>query len=200
MGYFIDNDKETSQGVIVQPGRHLLDLNCYPIAVDPFLSELNITENPEYFKDTLNQESISLVQDLDSFNTATTQEDSELDQVIGELNVPVTNNMDDLSSIWGADALNNDLIYQVANPLEVEGKEFVPSMQNDTGIEDTSNTTSTSNEDCKQNMIASIEDIENVDAEMQNIFQNTDDEWIASLIDEIENDQGNASKINEEAG
>jgi len=199
--YCIDNDKETShQGTIVQPGRHLLDLNCYPLTVDPFLSEPNITGNSEYFKeDTLNQESISLVQDLDSFNKVTTQEDSELDQVIGEINVPVTNNMDELSSIWGADALNNDLIYQVANPLEVEGKEFVPSMQNDTGIEDTSNTTSTSNEDCKQNMIASIEDIENVDAEMQNIFQNTDDEWIASLIDEIENDQGNASKINEEA-
>jgi hypothetical protein len=34
---------------------------------------------------------------------------------------------------------------------------------------------------------------------MQHIFQNTDDEWIASLIDEIENDQGNGSKINEEA-
>merc|ERR1712141_854833 len=102
MGYFIDNDKDTSQGVIVQPGRHLLDLNCYPITVDPFLSELNITENPEYFKDTLNQESISLVRDLDSFNTATTQEDSEVDQVIGELNVPVTNNMDDhFLSIWG---------------------------------------------------------------------------------------------------
>jgi hypothetical protein len=83
--------------------------------------------------------------------------------------------------------------------LEVEGKEFAPSMQNDISIEGTSNTTSTSNEDCKQNMIASIEDIENVDAEMQDIFQNTDDEWIASLIDEIENDQGNGSKINEEA-
>merc|ERR1712141_120603 len=198
--YIIDNDKETHQGTIVQPGRHLLDLNCYPITVDPFLSEPNTTGNSEYFKeDTLNQESINLVRDLDSFNKVTTQEDSELDQVIGELNVPVTNNMDELSSIWGADALNNDLIYQVANPLEVEGKEFVPSMQNDTGIEDTSNTTSTSNEDCKQNMIASIEDIENVDAEMQNIFQNTDDEWIASLIDEIENDRGNASNTNEES-
>jgi hypothetical protein len=199
--YCIDNDKETThQCTIVQPGRHLMDLNCYPITVDPFLSEPNITGNSEYFKeDTLNQESISLVRDLDSFNKVTTQEDSELDQVIGELNVPVTNNMDELSSIWGADALNNDLIYQVANPLEVEGKEFAPSKENDKSIEDTSNTTSTSNEDCKQNMIASIEDIENVDAEMQDIFQNTDDEWIASLIDEIENDQGNTSKINEDA-
>merc|ERR1711923_175595 len=72
-------------------------------------------------------------------------------------------------------------------------------MQNDTGIEDTSNTTSTSNEDCKQSTIASIEDIEKVGAEMQDIFQNTDDEWIASLIDEIENDRGNASKINKKA-
>merc|ERR1711993_212955 len=104
------------------------------------------------------------------------QEDSELDQVIGEINVPVTNNMDELSSIWGADALNNDLIYQVANPLEVEGKEFAPSMQNDTSIEDTSNTTSTSNEDGKQNVIHPNKDIENMDAEMQDIFQNTDDE------------------------
>merc|ERR1712141_659086 len=197
--YCIDNDKETHQGTIVQPGRHLLDLNCYPITVDPFLSEPNITGNSEYFKDTLNQESINLVRDLDSFNTATTQEDSELDQVIGELNVPVTNNMDELSSIWGADALSNDLIYQVANPLEVEGKEFAPSMQDDTSTEDTSNTTSTSNEDGKQNMIAHNKDIENVDAEMQYIFQNTDDEWVASLIDEIENDRGDASKINDEA-
>jgi len=199
--YIIDNDKETHQGTIVQPGRHLLDLNCYPITVDPFLSEPNLTGNSEYFKeDTLNQESISLVQDLDSFNKVTTQEDSELDQVIGELNVPVTNNMDDhFLSIWGADALNNDLIYQVANPLEVEGKEFAPSMQDDTSIEDTSNTTSTSNQDCEQNMIAPNKDIENVDAEMQDIFQNTDDEWIASLIDEIENDRGNVSKISEEA-
>merc|ERR1712141_845930 len=196
--YIIDNDKETHQSTIVQPGRHLLDLNCYPITVDPFLSEPNITGNSEYFKDTLNQESISLARDLDSFNTATTQEDSELDQVIGELTVPVANNMDELSSIWGADALNNDLIYQVANPLEVEGKEFATSMQNDKCIEDTSNATSTSNQDCKQNMIAPNKDIENVDAEMQDIFQNTDDEWIASLIDEIENDRGNASKINEE--
>merc|ERR1712141_98502 len=197
--YIIDNDKETPQGTIVQPGRHLLDLNCYPITVDPFLSEPNLTGNSEYFKDTLNQESISLVQDLDSFNKVTTQEDSELDQVIGELNVPVTNNMDDLSSIWGADALNNDVIYQVANPLEVEGKEFAPSLQNDISIEDTSNTTPTANEECKQNMIHPNKDIENVDAEMQHIFQNTDDEWIASLIDEIENDRGDASKINEEA-
>merc|ERR1712141_19512 len=161
--YCIDNDKETThQGTIVQPGRHLLDLNCYPITVDPFLSEPNITGNSEYFKDTLNQESISLARDLDSFNTATTQEDSELDQVIGELTVPVANNMDELSSIWGADALNNDLIYQVANPLEVEGKEFATSMQNDKCIEDTSNATSTSNQDCKQNMIAPNKDIENV--------------------------------------
>merc|ERR1712141_101335 len=99
----------------------------------------------------------------------------------------------------GADALNNDLIYQVANPLEVEGKEFAPSMQNDTSIEDTSNTASTSNEDCKQHTIAPNKDIKNVDAEMQDIFQNTDDEWIASLIDEIENDRGNVSKISEEA-
>merc|ERR1712110_370367 len=181
------------------PGRHLLDLNCYPIAIDPFLSEPNIKGNSEYFKDTLNQESISLVRDLDSLNTATTQEDSELDQVIGELNVPVTNNMDALASIWGADAINNDLIYQVANPLEVEGKEFATSMQNDKCIEDTSNATSTSNQDCKQNTIAHNKDIENVDAEMQDIFQNTDDEWIASLIDEIENDRGNVSKISEEA-
>merc|ERR1719510_969514 len=197
--YIIDNDKKTHQGTIVQPGRHLLELNCHPITVDPFLSEPNITGNSEYFKDTLNQESIGLVRDLDSLNTATTQEDSELDQVIGELNVPVTNNMDDhFLSIWGADALNNDVIYQVANPLEVEGKEFAPSKQNDTSIEDTSNTTSTSNEDGKQNMIAHNKDIENVDAEMQDIFQNTDDEWIASLIDEIENDRGDASK-NEEA-
>merc|ERR1712110_828468 len=164
--YFIDNDKDTSQGVIVQPGRHLLDLNCYPITVDPFLSEPNNTENSEYFKDTLNQESISLVRDLDSLNTATAQEDSELDQVIGELNVPVTNNMDDLSSIWGADALNNDVIYQVANPLEVEGKEFAPSLEKDISIEDTSNTTPTANEDCKQNTIHPNKDIENVDAEM----------------------------------
>merc|ERR1712110_1179137 len=125
------------------PGRHLLDLNCYPITIDPFLSEPNITGNSEYFKDTLNQESSSLVRDLDSLNTATAQEDSELDQVIGELNVPVTNNMDELSSIWGADALSNDVIYQVANPLEVEGKEFAPSLQNDISIEDTSNATST---------------------------------------------------------
>merc|ERR1712141_146155 len=198
--YCIDNDKETThQGTIVQPGRHLLDLNCYPITVDPFLSEPNITGNSEYFKDTLNQESISLARDLDSFNTATTQEDSELDQVIGELTVPVTNNMDDLSSIWGPEALNNDVIYQVANPLEVEGKEFAPSLQNDISIEDTSNTTPTANEDCKQNMIHPNKDIENVDAEMQDIFQSTDDEWIASLIDEIENDRGDASKINEEA-
>merc|ERR1719510_1226244 len=198
--YIIDNDKETHQGTIVQPGQHLLDLSCYPITVDPFLSEPNITGNSEYFKDTLNQESINLVQDLDSFNKVTTQEDSELDQVIGELNVPVTNNMDDhFLSIWGADALNNDLIYQVANPLEVEGKEFAPSMQNDISIEDTSNTTPTANEDCKQNMIHPNKDIENVDAEMQDIFKNTDDEWIASLIDEIENDRGDASKINEEA-
>merc|ERR1712223_2369168 len=166
--YFIDNDKETSQGVIVQPGRHLLDLNCYPITVDPFLSELNITENPEYFKDTLNQESISLVRDLDSFNTATTQEDSELDQVIGELNVPVANSMDPIASIWGPEALNNEVIYQVANPLEVEGREFA----NNTSTEETSNTTSTSSEDCRKNLIPSLEDITNGDAEMKDIFEN----------------------------
>merc|ERR1712226_1257539 len=192
--YCIDNDKETNQGVIVQPGRHLLDLNCYPITVDPFLSELNITENPEYFKDTLNQESISLVRDLDSFNTATTQEDSELDQVIGELNVPVANSMDTLSSIWGPEALNNDLIYQVANPLEVEGREFA----NDTSTEEASNSTSTSSEDCRKNLIPSHEDITSVDAEMKDIFENTDEEWIASLIDEIENNPESATKTNDQ--
>merc|ERR1712183_273495 len=192
--YCIDNDKETSQGVFVEPGRHLLDLNCYPITVDPFLSELNITENPEYFKDTLNQESISLVRDLDSFNTATTQEDSELDQVIGELNVPVANSMDPIASIWGAEALNNDVIYQVANPLEVEGREFA----NNTSTEETSNSASTSSEECRKNLIPSLEDITSVDVEMKDIFENTDEEWIASLIDEIENNPGSATKTNDQ--
>merc|ERR1712226_304977 len=192
--YIIDNDKETHQDTIVQPGRHLLDLNCYPITVDPFLSELNITENPEYFKDTLNQESSSLVRDLDSFNTATTQEDSEVDQVIGELNVPVANSMDPIASIWGPEALNNDVIYQVANPLEVEGREFA----NNTSTEETSNSTSTSSEDCRKNLIPSLENITSVDAEMKDIFENTDEEWIASLIDEIENNPESATKTNDQ--
>merc|ERR1712203_214618 len=82
-----------------------------------------------------------------------------------------------------------------ANPLEVEGREFA----NDTSTEEASNSTSTSSEDCRKNLITSLEDITNVDAEMKDIFENTDEEWIASLIDEIENDRGNVSMISEEA-
>merc|ERR1711953_262721 len=38
----------------------------------------------------------------------------------------------------------------------------------------------------------------NVDAEMKDIFENTDEEWIASLIDEIENNPGSATKTNDQ--
>merc|ERR1712141_112325 len=116
------------------------------------------------------------------------------DQVIGELNVPVANSMDPIASIWGPEALNNDVIYQVANPLEVEGREFA----NNTSTDETSNTTSTSSEDCRKNLIPSLEDITTVDADMKDIFENTDEEWIASLIDEIENNPGSAPKTNDQ--
>merc|ERR1712110_1228527 len=93
------------------------------------------------------------------------------------------------------EALNNDVIYQMGNPLEVEGREFA----NMTSTEETSNCISTSSEDCGKNPIPSlVEDIDNVDAEMQNIFQNTDEEWIASLIDEIENNPESATKTNDQ--
>merc|ERR1712203_883389 len=81
-----------------------------------------------------------------------------------------------------------------ANPLEVEGREFA----NDTSTEEASNSTSTSSEDCRKNLITSLEDITNVDAEMKGIFENTDEEWIASLIDEIENNPGSATKTNDQ--
>merc|ERR1712203_911286 len=81
-----------------------------------------------------------------------------------------------------------------ANPLEVEGREFA----NNTSTDETSISTSTSSEDCRKNLIPSLEDITNVDAEMKDILENTDEEWIASLIDEIENNPGSATKTNDQ--
>merc|ERR1712072_741788 len=60
-----------------------------------------------------------------------------------------------------------------------------------------SNTTATSSEDCRKNLIPSLEDITSVDAEMKDIFENTDEGWIASLIDEIENNPESATKTND---
>merc|ERR1712012_593399 len=110
-------DKDSHQGLTQQPGRQLMNSN-------PFLSEFN---------------SLELINDIDSFNTVSTQEDPEKDKVIAEAYIPVVDNnkkpnMDDdiFFSSWGAESLMNDIPMShdpmnpmtMVNPVEVEGIQF----------------------------------------------------------------------------
>merc|ERR1711963_1064466 len=110
-------DKDSLQALKSQSGRQLMNS-------DPFMSDLN---------------SLELINDIDTFNTVSTQEDPEKDKVIAEALIPVvdnnkeTNMDDDILFSWGADSLMNSEVdmshdpmnpMTMVNPVEVEGKEF----------------------------------------------------------------------------
>merc|ERR1712018_445771 len=90
--YYTDKDS-CHQGSNQQPGGQLMNSN-------PFLSDFN---------------SLELINDTDSFNTVSTEEDPEKDKVIAEAYIPVidnnkeTNMDDDIFSSWGAESLMNDV-------------------------------------------------------------------------------------------
>jgi len=110
-------DKDSHQGLNQQPGRQLMNSN-------PFLSDFN---------------SLELINDIDSFNTVSTQEDPEKDKVIAEAYIPVVDNNkkakmdDDLYFSWAAESLINCDVpmfddpmnpMTMVNPVEVEGKKI----------------------------------------------------------------------------
>merc|ERR1712018_514228 len=112
-----ETDKDSHQGLNQQPGRQLMNSN-------PFLSDFN---SPE------------LINDIDSFNTVSTQEDPEKDKVIAEAYIPVVDNNkkpnmdDDIFFSWGAESLMNCNVpmsddpmnpMTMVNPVEVEGRNF----------------------------------------------------------------------------
>lgn len=171
--HYIDTDSH--QGLKLQPGRQLMNSN-------PFLSDLD---------------SLELINDIDSFNKVSTQEDPEKDKVIAEAYLPVADNnielkMDhDISFSWNADSLLNCEVpmsddpmnpMTMVNPMEAEGKKFV---NEDIEIESAANC---SNE--MENQVLPIQqsatDAVVSDKDMEEAVQNIDDEWIDSILKDIE--------------
>lgn len=193
--YFIDT--ESHQGVDSQPGRQLLNL-C-PQKFNPFLSDSNTIE----CKEILNIESIELVQDIDSLNKVSRQEDSEIDEVIAEGLLPIASNntevkMDDSyiwGATWGADALFNDDMpgMQIVNPLTVEGKSFANEQ-----MDSASATTSSTIENLPLHT-PQLSDNENnaTLVDMNEMFEEMDEEYVASILNEIENDVENSANKND---
>merc|ERR1712018_757298 len=171
--HYIDTDSH--QGLKLQPGRQLMNSN-------PLLSDLD---------------SLELINDIDSFNKVSTQEDPEKDKVIAEAYLPVADNnielkMDhDIFFSWDADSLMNCEVpmsddpmnpMTMVNPMEAEGKKFV---NEDIEIESAANC---SNE--MENQVLPIQqsatDTVVSDKDMEEAVQNIDDEWIGSILKDIE--------------
>merc|ERR1719411_153309 len=167
-------DKDSHQGLAHQPGRQLMNSN-------PFLSDFN---------------SLELINDIDSFNTVSTQEDPEKDKVIAEAYIPViennkeTNMDDDILSSWGAESLMNDVPMShdrmnpmtMVNPVEVEGRQLAAEemeSENDT-------VSSTMTENRSASMQETNGDEVVTDKEMDDIVKNLDQEFIASILQDIE--------------
>ena len=169
-------DKDSHQGLNPQPGRRLMNS-------DPFLPDLN---------------SLQLINDIDSFNDkVSTQEDPEKDKVIAEAYLPVADNntelkMDhDILFSWGAESLMNcespmfnDPMnpMTMVNPMEAEGKKFATEEMD---IESAPNSSTESDnellpiQESNDDAVVSEKDIEEA-------VKNVDDEWIDSILKEIE--------------
>merc|ERR1711963_1254582 len=167
-------DKDSHQGLTHQPGRQLMNSN-------PFLSDFD---------------SLELINDIDSFNTVSTQEDPERDKVIAEAYIPVidnnkeTNMDDDIFSSWGAESLMNDVPMShdpmnpmtMVNPVEVEGRQLA--------AEEMESENATVSSEMTENQSAPMQEINNdvvvTDKEMDDIVKNLDEEFIASILQDIE--------------
>merc|ERR1712018_1050929 len=171
-----DTDNDSHQGESVLPGRQLLN-------IDPFLSDTN--------------NAIELINDIDSLNKVSTQEDPDKDQLILEEYIPVaTNNTelqmdDDILFSWDAESLMNCEVpmsndpmnpMTMVNPIEVEGKTFATE---EIEIESASYSSTES-----QTQLLPIQE-SNTDAvvsdkDMEEAVKNVDDEWIDSILKQID--------------
>merc|ERR1711963_983525 len=171
--HYIDTDSQ--QGLKLQPGRQLMNSN-------PFLSDLD---------------SLELINDIDSFNKVSTQEDPEKDKVIAEAYLPVADNntelnMDnDILFSWDADSLMNCEVpmsndpmnpMTMVNPVEVEGKKFATEEME---IESATNSSTEG-----RNQLLPIQE-SNADAvvsdkDIEEAVKNMDDKWIDDILKDIE--------------
>merc|ERR1712038_495717 len=168
--YCNEIDKDCHQGSSVLPERQLLN-------IDPFLSDTN--------------DAIELINDIDSLNKVSTQEDPEKDQILIEGYIPVsTNNTEtqmtdsEIFCTWGADSLLNDNVtmpidsMMMVSPLTVEGKRF------ETHDMESESTSSTTNNQSLSTPHPNPDDMAS-ETEMQEVLANLDEEYLTSLIDEI---------------
>merc|ERR1719322_2132535 len=176
--HYTDND--SLQALKLQPGRQLMN-------TDPFMSDLN---------------SLELINDIDTFNTVSTQEDPEKDKVIAEALIPVvdnnkgTNMDDDILFSWGADSLMNSEVdmshdpmnpMTMVNPVEVEGKEFAIK---EIESENTNNCSTTS--DDQSVTMQESNGVEVVsEKDVDNIVKDLDEEFLASILQDVALDQEN---------
>merc|ERR1712018_722650 len=171
--HYIDTDSH--QGLKLQPGRQLMNSN-------PFLSDLD---------------SLELTNDIDSLNKVSTQEDPEKDKVIAQVYLPVADNNtelqmdDDILFSWDAESLMNCEVpmsndpmnpMTMVNPVEVEGKTFATE---EIEIESATNSSTES-----QNQLLRFQE-SNADAvvsdkDMEEAVKNVDDEWIDSILKQID--------------
>merc|ERR1712018_665486 len=171
--HYIDTDSH--QGLKLQPGRQLMNSN-------PFLSDLD---------------SLELINDIDSLNKVSTQEDPEKDKVIAQVYLPVADNNtelqmdDDILFSWDAESLMNCEVpmsndpmnpMTMVNPVEVEGKTFATE---EIEIESATNSSTES-----QNQLLRFQE-SNADAvvsdkDMEEAVKNVDDEWIDSILKQID--------------
>merc|ERR1719322_1860185 len=176
--HYTDND--SLQALKLQPERQLMN-------TDPIMSDLN---------------SLELINDIDTFNTVSTQEDPEKDKVIAEALIPVvdnnkgTNMDDDILFSWGADSLMNSEVdmshdpmnpMTMVNPVEVEGKEFaIKEIESENA-----NNCSTTSDDQSVTMQESngVEVVSEKDVD--DIVKDLDQEFLASILQEVELGQEN---------
>ena len=178
-------DKDSHQGLNQQPGRQLMNSN-------PFLSDFN---------------SLELINDIDSFNTVSTQEDPEKDKVIAEAYIPVVDNKkpnmdDDIFFSWGAESLMNCDVpmsddpmnpMTMVNPVEVEGRNF--SADERESENSTNSSTMTENHPASMQEAAGDEVV--TEKEMDDIVKNLDDEFIASILQDIEITNDASTNLND---
>merc|ERR1719322_959505 len=173
-------DKDSLQALKPQSGRQLMNS-------DPFMSDLN---------------SLELINDIDTFNTVSTQEDPEKDKVIAEALIPVVDNKketnmdDDIFFSWGAESLMNSEVdmshdpmnpMTMVNPVEVEGKEFAIE---ETESENTTNcSTTTDDQSVTMQESNGVEVVSEKDVD--DIVKDLDEEFLASILQEVELGQEN---------
>merc|ERR1712038_2124118 len=176
--HYTDND--SLQALKLQPGRQLMNS-------DPFMSNLN---------------SLELINDIDTFNTVSTQVDPEKDKVIAEALIPVvdnnkeTNMDDDIIFSWGAESLMNSEVdmsqdpmnpMTMVNPAEVEGKEFAIEeieSENTTNCSTTTDDQSVSMQESNGVEVVSEKDVDD-------IVKDLDEEFLASILQDVELGQEN---------